>query len=331
VTYTASVRKGVAAASRLHRDLGTETRVRHEGGRIDVSGAAAAVGLSLLFRPLEGLLGAFIRAPQPGALVTTQRPLAIQRFTAAHELGHFMLGHDPSLDDENVLRRAAIPNSGLSLQEVEADAFAVEFMLPRWLFQFHCEKQGWRLDDLLKPPVVYQLSLRLGASYEATARTMFRHKLIDNNVVEQLLAATPRALKKDLLGDYAPPDFRGDVWLLTRRDTDAPIDGSHNDLFVFRLQEHSGAGYLWTFNELDSLQLAIVRDLREHTDEGDIGEHVQRIITTRSNSKQRGKLKLLESRPWQPDQPLHQLSIRYDLMGPEEGLSQAERRQRLAA
>jgi hypothetical protein len=54
-------------------------------------------------------------------------------------------------------------------------------------------------------------------------------------------------------------------------------------------------------------------------------------FTTRSHDRQRGELELLERRPWQPDDPLHRFSLRYDLMGPEEGLSQAERRQRLEA
>ncbi len=329
MSYASSVRRGVSAASRLHRDLGTETRIKHEGGRIDVTEAAASVRLAVLFRPLDGLLGAFVRAPQPGALVTTKRPLAIQRLTLAHELGHFMLGHDPSLDDENILRRAGIPNSGVNDQEVEADAFAFEFMLPRWLIQFHCKKQGWLLDNLQKPNVVYQLSLRLGSSYEATCRTLFRHKMIGSDILGQLLAATPRNLKKELLGDYAPPDFRGDVWLLTKRDADSVIDGSHNDLFVLRLEEHSGAGYLWTFKELS--RLAVVRDLREQPDHDAIGANVQRTITTRSEERQRGELVLTEQRPWQPEEPLHQFAFRYDLMGPEEGMSQVERRRRLEA
>lgn len=204
-------------------------------------------------------------------------------------------------------------------------------MLPRWLIQFHCEKQGWRLEDLRNPASVYQLSLRLGASYEATSRTLLRHKLIQSTDVERLLAATPRNLKKDLLGDYVPPDFRGDVWHLTHRDANSTIDGSQNDLFVLRLKEHSGAGYIWAFDELDLAQIAIVRDSREQKSEETIGGHVQRIITTRSNERQRGELRLLELRPWQPEDPLHNFSIRYDLMGPEEGLSQAERRQRLEA
>ena len=58
--------------------------------------------------------------------------MSIQRFTAAHELGHFTQGHRPSLDDESILRRMPITSQPSDdFQEVEADAFASAFMLPR--------------------------------------------------------------------------------------------------------------------------------------------------------------------------------------------------------
>ena len=329
MSYASAVRRGVAAASRLHRDLGSETRITHEGGQIDVAEAASTLGLVVLFRPLDKLLGAFVRAPQPGALITTKRPLSVQRLTLAHELGHFLLQHNPSLDDENVLRRAAIPNSGVDDQEVEADAFAFEFLLPRWLFLFHCRRQGWLLDDLKKASVVYQLSLRLGASYEATCRTLVRHRFASDSEAEDLLAATPRNLKKALLGTYTPPDYRGDVWLLTRRDDNSIVDGNHNDLLVLRLEERSSAGYLWNIREPS--HLSVVNDLRATFDEDEIGASVQRVITTQSEQRQRGELILLEQRPWQPSDAVSQVTFRYDLTGPEEGLSRFDRRQRLEA
>ena len=31
-------------------------------------------------------------------------------------------------------------------QEVEADAFAVEFMMPRWLIGWHAARQGWTVE-----------------------------------------------------------------------------------------------------------------------------------------------------------------------------------------
>jgi hypothetical protein len=49
-------------------------------------------------------------------------------------------------------------------------------------------------------------------------------------------------MKVALLDAYRPQDYRGDVWLLTERDAGTRIDGSRNDLFVLRLEEHSGGG-----------------------------------------------------------------------------------------
>ena len=62
--------------------------------------------IPVMFRPLKNLLGAYIDDPGQGVMVTTQRQLPVQRFTAAHELGHAALGHEASLDEEDILTRA---------------------------------------------------------------------------------------------------------------------------------------------------------------------------------------------------------------------------------
>src|SRR5689334_18842392 len=166
-TYASAVRAGTLAAERLHRSLSLRNEIRLRGGNIDVFAAIQTLDLPLLLRPLQGLLGAYLTQPAPGVLVTTQRPMSIQRFTASHELGHFMLRHDPSLDDESMLRRMPMASQPTEdFQEVEADAFAVAFMLPRWLIGWHAERQRWKVTDFRRPSAVYQLALRLGASYE---------------------------------------------------------------------------------------------------------------------------------------------------------------------
>ena len=127
--YASAVRAGTMAAGRLHRELDTRALIETQGGSVDVFGAIHAVGLPLLLRPLKGLLGAYLSAPAPGVLVTTERPMSIQRFTAAHELGHFSMRHEPSLDDESILRRMPMsPEPGNNFEETEADAFAIAFM-----------------------------------------------------------------------------------------------------------------------------------------------------------------------------------------------------------
>ena len=145
---------GAKAAHTLHRDLGINEQIeRSGGGRVDVFGAIAKLGATLMFQPLDKLLGAYLPGDEAGVLITTKRPLPVQRFTGAHELGHLYMRHEPSLDDENILRRAPFSTSGrLTRQEREADAFASMFLTPAWLLALNFEKQGWTARDLVDPP-----------------------------------------------------------------------------------------------------------------------------------------------------------------------------------
>lgn len=129
------------------------------------------------------------------------------------------MGHQPSLDDEDqILRRGPLnSDAGVGFQETEADAFAVALMMPKWLILAHCARQGWRIAELKRPDVVYQLSIRLGASYEATVRTLERYTLIDAQTRSTLLLTRPRALKAALLEDFAPPPIAATSGFSPRR------------------------------------------------------------------------------------------------------------------
>jgi Zn-dependent peptidase ImmA (M78 family) len=331
--YASSVRKGVMAAGRLHRRLRFRDQIERRGGSIDIFAAIEAVEIPLLLRPLDGLLGAYLSDPRPGILVTTQRPMSIQRFTASHELGHSMLDHQPSLDDESILRRMPLDQMPQDdFQEIEADAFATAFMMPTWLVAWHAERQGWHSEDFRRPNIVYQLALRMGASYEATCWTLVRHNLINRKVAQELVRTQPKVMKSALLADYRPQDYRGDVWLLTERDADTRIDGSRNDLFVLRLEEHSGGGYLWDIDQLRASGFAVVGDDLEEDDAETVGGPVIRRVTAAAGDADRGLMSLDERRPWDPDPPLANLSVEYDFTGPEEvGYSRAARRMLLEA
>jgi Zn-dependent peptidase ImmA (M78 family)/predicted secreted protein len=332
--YAGAVRTGAMAASRLHRDLGLRETSDGAAGAIDIFAAINVLELPLMLRPLKGLMGAFLNEPCPGILIGTGWRMSIQRFTAAHELGHCILKHRPSLDDEDqILRRVPLDADARNgFQETEADAFAVAFMMPKWLIVGHCARQGWRTADLVRPSVVYQLSLRLGASYEATCRTLERYRLVSGIERDALLNVQPRPLKVDLLRDYRPTDYKGDVWLLTERDQGARIDGSRNDLFVVRVEERSAAGYVWNFEELAASGFAVVRDVRESSDPEGVGSPVVRRVTATPQDAPKGRIKLSESRPWQTATPIADLAVDFDLTGPEElGYSRAERRRMLEA
>jgi Zn-dependent peptidase ImmA (M78 family) len=335
-TYAEAVRNGTMAAARLHVQSGTRAALQGVGGNIDVFGAALNQHLPLLLRPLNGLLGAYLPDPIPGVLVTTQRPLSIQRFTAAHELGHFKMRHRPSFDDESILRRMTMTDvpKGLDpgFQEVEADAFAVAFLMPKWLIEWHCQRQGWLARHLARPPIAYQLSLRLGTSYEAMSWTLQRRNLISASAGRALRDVQPRHFKVELLQDHRPTDYRGDVWLLTERDAETRINGSRNDHFVLRLNERSGGGYLWNVDQLRESGFAIISDNRENPDPTGVGGPIVRHVTAGMEHAVRGQVSLNECRPWQPSAPISHVTLNYDFTGPEEeGLSRAERRQILEA
>lgn len=328
-----AIRNGVAKAARLHGQLGTQTAMVAQLGCIDVFNTISHLEIALLLRPLNGLLGAYLTAPAPGILVTTQRPLSIQRFTAAHELGHFYLEHQPSLDDEGVLRRSPFQEGNLSnLQELEANTFAAAFLMPRWLVMQHSRRHGWTANDLQNPDNVYQLALRLGTSYAATCYTLQRYNLISLETMKDLIGAKVRERKRILLGQFIPENYFGDTWLLTEADEGTSISGSRHDLFVIHLKEHGSSGYIWNFDQLVESGFLIVQDSRVKLDEDGIGSPVFRNVTACLEESAEGQIQLTEQRSWQPLDPLNKLSFEFDLTGPElEGLSRADKRRALLA
>ncbi len=58
--YDQSILKGAKAAKKLHEDIGTRSRVEELGGRVDVFDAIYKSESDLIFRKLNGLLGAYL-------------------------------------------------------------------------------------------------------------------------------------------------------------------------------------------------------------------------------------------------------------------------------
>jgi len=329
-TRTAILR-AVAAADRLHRNFGTQDLAARGEGRIDVFHILLAHEIVLVFRPLKNLLGAFLREPDPGVIVTTRRALSIQRFTAAHELGHAVLKHDTTFDDDRMLARIPFEQKGANdLQEIEADAFASALLMPQWLVASHMRIQGWKPTDLSMAGIVYQLSLRLGTSYSGTCYALRQHRAITHQICQDLLKVPPKRIKEGLARSDLRSTGHSNVWMITERDKDQLIEGSKDDLLVFRLSESSGSGYVWTFNELVSAGMAIVADQRSSLDDdGCFGGSVVREVTAHPADKVRGSPRIQEVRPWNPSgTPCSAVTLRLDLSGPVEGgLLEAERAQ----
>lgn len=310
----------VYEANRFHRDHDTESRAKSGEGRIDVFGMLVEKDIPVMFRPLQKLLGAYIDDPGQGVMVTTQRQLPVQRFTAAHELGHAALGHEASLDDDDVLTRALFERSArFDSREIQANAFATALLTPQWLIVEHMQRQGWNRKDLTNPVTVYQLSLRMGTSYSATCYALLDCKGIDQPTCDNLLEINKkkRAMKQSLANPYVPSNWYGDVWVVTERDNGMVLEGSHSDLVVVKVQEHASSGYVWQFGELAKGGLTIRDDCRANEGDDHIGGIVFRTVIAEANGTGSGHVSLREVRPWQANgTPLNSMELDVDLSGP---------------
>jgi|688.fasta_scaffold24079_3 Zn-dependent peptidase ImmA (M78 family) len=311
----------IAAANQLHDVFECQTRTAKGQGRIDVFEMLVEKDIPVLFRPLNNLLGAYVDDPGQGVMITTQRPLPVQRFTAAHELGHAVLGHEASYDEEEVLTRALFyGDDRFDSREIQANAFAMELLTPRWLIAQHMRRQGWLPKDLKEPQKVYQLSLRMGSSYAATVYALKSYKVLDTLGVKVLLEYSPKEIKQQLAKELEPKNWYGDIWMITERDQGLSIEGSRSDFVIIDLEEHAASGYLWQFDKLAEAGLAIRRDQRVNPHDNEIGGVVQRIVTAEaaeSHKGAKGHLNLQEVRPWNPEgSPLNSVRLDVDFSGP---------------
>jgi predicted secreted protein len=181
---------------------------------------------------------------------------------------------------------------------------------------------------------VYQLSLRLGISYQATCHSLRRHEIVNADVAKSLLAVAPKSIKRQILpATYEPANWFPDVWLLTEKDRGTLIEGQPEDLFVLQLRENSGAGYLWDPESLRREGFEIISEERSHIGSSQtVGGSVIHKIATGAAPHAEGAISLSHRRPWEASGvPLEKLTINYDVTGKETGLPRAQRRQLLAA
>jgi Zn-dependent peptidase ImmA (M78 family) len=133
-------RAAVVRAVRARRDLGFRT-----DETLDVFEAVRRAGLWLMFQPMDRLLGAYKREGDvAGMVLNVKVHPALQRFTAAHELGHHFFKHAEAVDSERNVARW----TNLSMQERAAQYFASEFLMPRPAVNAVLNRLGVRDGDL---------------------------------------------------------------------------------------------------------------------------------------------------------------------------------------
>lgn len=313
--------QAAAAAKRIHRALDMQQRISEMGGQIDVFEAIAELDIALIFKPLSSALGLCLPNPLRGIMVTTKRTLQIQRFTAAHELGHVTLDHRGSIDKEILERGPLGPSGGRDIQEIEADAFAAEFLLPRWLYRYHIRAQDWTLGHLKNPDIVYQLSLRMGASYDATCWGLLGHQILQRADVDILRKEKVANLKGRLGEDHRPGNSWADVLKITEKDGGARLTGDPDDLIRIELEEAASSGYRWSAKELLEAGYEILEDSSVFSLEPLLyGAGSRRKLIARPPGLGTTTLALRETQSWRDPEPSDPtFAVQLSLYGKETG------------
>ncbi|MDA8073043.1 MAG: ImmA/IrrE family metallo-endopeptidase [Actinomycetota bacterium] len=271
----------------------------------------------LTFEPLDRLFGWYQRVDQAaGMVINASHPAALQRFTAAHELGHHLLGHGASLDDEHAIIDGG---QGNDPQEVAAHTFAANLLMPLAAVEHHLRRLG--LDPArpdITPVAAYHLSVELGVSYAATVVQLASLNKIAWQELPSLRRARPLALKEQLVGQ-GPQYSRAAVWPLAATDNGRHLLVDTGDELYLHLEEIRSSGYRWMPADATLEGFSLLDDRLEGATEIDprYGDaRTRRLVFKAVNPGPR--LVIVDLRhPWEPDgEPLERFALAIDIEGP---------------
>lgn len=105
-----------------------------DGPPVPVEKVAAALNIEIIAEPFTGdISGALLQTKGRSIIgVNKLHPLTRQRFTIAHEIGHFLLHNfEGPHFDRRVLLRNAKSSLAIDPMEIEANRFAAELLMPK--------------------------------------------------------------------------------------------------------------------------------------------------------------------------------------------------------
>ncbi|MDR0417786.1 MAG: ImmA/IrrE family metallo-endopeptidase, partial [Propionibacteriaceae bacterium] len=245
------------AARRLLDELGFDTT-----RPVDPFDAIARLGLVLVFKPLDDVLGVTLpgRPGGPaGILLNQNRPVPIQRLTAAHEIGHWVLHHGLLTGEPaGWIADHSIEVMGQADRDTEREArrFARAFLMPAELVAAAVARYA-PAGEPLSAEDVYRLARDVGAPYSDACRRLRDEGLVGPADYVRLRDARPSEIKRRLTGgEPAPPG--SEVWVIDetaaadlrtgaepREPAAVGVDVAVGDQLLAALPESAGTGYRW--------------------------------------------------------------------------------------
>ena len=147
---------------------------------VDVDAVAGYLGLSVVEEDLEdSVSGMLVVNDGHGVIgVNGHHHVNRRRFTTAHEIGHYLLhrkGASIFVDAAPTFFRDDVSSAGTDGQEIEANAFAAELLMPKERLRERVE--GMAL-DLYDDATVQKLARSFGVSAQALTIKLVRLNMI---------------------------------------------------------------------------------------------------------------------------------------------------------
>jgi Zn-dependent peptidase ImmA (M78 family) len=155
--------RAIKAANRLHQDMVLSIP-------IDIYMVSAECGVAVRTQPLEEEVSGVLVIKEERAIIGVNENHHVhrQRFTIAHELGHFLLHKGDAkvfVDASKVFFRDGQSSKGNERHEIEANTFAAELLMPEARVREIVDDQ--RIDAFDETAV-----RRLAAHFEVSAQSM---------------------------------------------------------------------------------------------------------------------------------------------------------------
>src|SRR5260370_11240810 len=128
----------------------------------DIYEVIARHGIDLQFVDIPSLEGMYLEEPEARRIcVCAHRPVGRQRYTAAHELGHHILGHGSQID---IVVYELGNNTDVATEETTAELFARYVLMPPRAVQAAFRCRGFGMASL-DPIDIYRAACCLCLGY----------------------------------------------------------------------------------------------------------------------------------------------------------------------
>jgi Zn-dependent peptidase ImmA (M78 family) len=264
---------------------------------VDIFKLIESYNVVLNFQKLDNIAGAYIPETEErraGILINESLPLSRQRYTAAHEFCHFIRGDSASFDTSEELFFESYKRED---KEKIAEEFASCLLMPRRLVNITLNKIGIRDSEYINPKTIYDLSLRMGTSYQATLNRLFTLNILKGKKKYAELDIEPIEIKKEYGIDNLSSSWNN-IWNLSEEEKETTIYPNIGDEVRILLEENPTTGYKWIIPPCIDGITTFWNSVQE--DSGMFGASGIRNIILRIEKIEDMKLNLYHNRPWRP-------------------------------